>query len=185
MSDPSMVELSEMLERLSLALGASIPDAMITFSATPSSSPVLAHPKSLSDLLQTLPQELLDEIRGWVFTPDSSPKQIRITRNYTPPSNMQVNKETRKVILHSHYSMGAVEILDDRPGAIRYFDKWIASLSPEVRLDLQAHRQHANIFHYRPMKKARFLHRRLKQQNSKRPASNDPDRQEWHVVQSH
>lgn len=60
---------------------------------------------SLRDLLESLPQELYEQIYNETFTIDSSLHQeIHINKSWRPPLLLQVNRASRAKILHSYYS---------------------------------------------------------------------------------
>lgn len=53
-------------------------------------------------LVQSLPQELIDAIIAYTFTP--SKRQIEISAGYSPPALLSVNSGTRRVFAKNFYS---------------------------------------------------------------------------------
>lgn len=79
--------------------------------------------------LETLPQELYDEIFDLTFAPDSG--QILVTQGYKFPVQLHVSSQTRKDFIKRYYGEArflALECTDTRYTSGRYLRKWVDSL---------------------------------------------------------
>ena len=91
---------------------------------------------SLDELVQTLPQELQDEILEHTLT--VAPEVVDITRKYRPPLRLAISRATRKKFAKSYYEQTSFQLrpADPRWGPagrkiIQDFILWIRSLSVE------------------------------------------------------
>lgn len=66
----------------------------------------MAPSDELTALLRTLPQELFDAVREFVFTAD--PGERVVEEDYKPPAQLQVDRSTRARFAEAYYGDGAV-----------------------------------------------------------------------------
>jgi hypothetical protein len=72
--------------------------------------------------LQSLPQELFDEIFKLTFTHNAD--QIFLTKDYRPPSQLQVSHQTRKDFIRSYY--GETKLISQVDYVVRVSAMWEA-----------------------------------------------------------
>lgn len=77
----------------------------------------------LSQRLQNLPQELFDKIHDLVFQNANS---VSIGRAYKPPSNLQVDRQSRSALISDYFCK--TEFYSDDGNLLA---KWLFSLQPE------------------------------------------------------
>ncbi|USW57068.1 hypothetical protein Slin15195_G103870 [Septoria linicola] len=85
--------------------------------------------RSLEDRIQSLPQELQDLILEAAFMSFSSDTIVHVTRDYTLPAALQINKATRAKVAAAYYSSqkfdcSTLSLFEDFSSWLR----WLASL---------------------------------------------------------
>lgn len=83
----------------------------------------------LRQLLESLPQELYDEIHTLVFTINPGPHLI--TRTYRVPSQLQINHKTRVHLTKQYYSQNAIFRIDEP-----LLKKWVQTFWDQVFLKI-------------------------------------------------
>ena len=90
--------------------------------------------EDLAPLLQSLPQEIYDEIYELTFSATcTTPNTIEIdTKHYSPPSILQVDSASRRLAVPSYYSSHTFVAHDEK-----VLDAWLCSIACEHMDDLR------------------------------------------------
>lgn len=76
--------------------------------------------------LETLPQELYDNMYNFVFVPPEN-HNTTINKAYKPPVQLQINKETRAAFSALYYGNGSTWTFRDWDSGIVILKKWLQS----------------------------------------------------------
>lgn len=90
----------------------------------------MGDPEQLATLVQSLPQELYDQVFSLTFTSIPTINPIIITKSYKPPSCLQVSRDTRATFAAAYYPNNRFDFEHKYtfPDA-ELAGKWLASLS--------------------------------------------------------